>query len=1025
LAEVAKAFVTIQGNTAPLEKDVAAAAKRAAVAAERVLGGMKIKIGADGKREFSALAAAGKSAADETGNSFASMGRKVGAALAAVGLARGVFAGVSAAANFEQVQVAFTGLLGSAQAGEEAIRKLRDFAAATPFELPGVLKAAQQFIGLGKTVDETLSILGTIGDATAAIGASEEAIGQVTRAIGQMQAKGKLSAEELNQIAEVLPNLSRTAIYDKIGEGLKKTREEVAKLSETGGIAADTGIAAILEAMKEIPGAAGAMERQSKTLIGVVSTLKDGLRDAAIAGFAPLAESIRDTLLPSLEALPALLTATLTPLGKGLDDLFKGMVAGAGSLTSLLPQIADAFSSLASALGGLIPPGAQVVGAILTPLVLGLRALAGALEFILTKVPGVLGTLQALAIVFVAIKVQALTTMLLAFGQALVTMVGTAAAATGAIGGVRAALIGLQASMGPVGLALAGLAGIITIFKGSAAGAEKGTNDFLEAVKALGPAAEEGVNKVIATKLAADGLGDTLDFLGINVKDVGDGIKAMATGTQAGAAQFYAMQSRVLGAAHAAGLGQDKINVLAAALVNMAGDLGDANRLAAEEARTLTALGGAAATAAVDYKLLTDQVKEAASAHKAHAAAVRAQENASEALTKAREKLAKLLAKGAVDAKAVTNAEQALARASDGVTAATERAAASRKALEELLKPATTRELGDAADTVAEAEIALERATLRQGEATTTLNKLTERAGRTTRMSAKRKEELTLAGLDARQADLDQKNAVEALDDARKGLDDTQKKGLTETDIIIAARKEVETAEKAITTALGEQLEAATALTEAKAGDPDYHTNLAAARDDVADAERSVAEATADTLAASKELKTAVDNLSGPAQTAADKFKALVRQQLDMTDLQPRLRAELQATYDKLLTAPELKARFDLKTTDDIIKFLLSHPEHADKTFDLLGIAQGGIFNQATPVVIGEAGREVAIPLTRPARAVSLAQESGLIDLLQRQGALGGGGKTVNLVQHVTAPQGVDARDVANISSARILSAVR
>lgn len=53
--------------------------------------------------------------------------------------------------------------------------------------------------------------------------------------------------------------------------------------------------------------------------------------------------------------------------------------------------------------------------------------------------------------------------------------------------------------------------------------------------------------------------------------------------------------------------------------------------------------------------------------------------------------------------------------------------------------------------------------------------------------------------------------------------------------------------------------------------------------------------------------------------------------------------------------------------------------------------AKGGIFDQATAGIFGEAGREVLVPLTDPARAEQLARESGLLDLLiARTGGLTG-----------------------------------
>lgn len=68
-------------------------------------------------------------------------------------------------------------------------------------------------------------------------------------------------------------------------------------------------------------------------------------------------------------------------------------------------------------------------------------------------------------------------------------------------------------------------------------------------------------------------------------------------------------------------------------------------------------------------------------------------------------------------------------------------------------------------------------------------------------------------------------------------------------------------------------------------------------------------------------------------------------------------------------------------------------------------LARGAIIDRETLAIIGEAGREVVIPLTKPDRAVELARQSGLVDLLARNGAFrapvpAGPSKTV----HVSAP---------------------
>jgi len=82
----------------------------------------------------------------------------------------------------------------------------------------------------------------------------------------------------------------------------------------------------------------------------------------------------------------------------------------------------------------------------------------------------------------------------------------------------------------------------------------------------------------------------------------------------------------------------------------------------------------------------------------------------------------------------------------------------------------------------------------------------------------------------------------------------------------------------------------------------------------------------------------------------------------------------------------------------------------------LPGGADGGIFTSPTAMLIGEAGKEVLLPLTDPARTLALAKESGLFDVLHRAGAFnapqgtsrsgagvaGGGGTVININTHVS-----------------------
>jgi len=122
----------------------------------------------------------------------------IGTALMAAGLKS-----IQMAGNLEQTKIAFTTMLGSAEAADAFIRQLYDFAAKTPFEIEGLTTAARQLLAFGFQAQEIIPMMEAIGNAVSGLGGGAFEIERVTRALGQMQAKGKVTAEEMMQLAEL------------------------------------------------------------------------------------------------------------------------------------------------------------------------------------------------------------------------------------------------------------------------------------------------------------------------------------------------------------------------------------------------------------------------------------------------------------------------------------------------------------------------------------------------------------------------------------------------------------------------------------------------------------------------------------------------------------------------------------------------------------------------------------------------------------------------------------------------------
>lgn len=180
--------------------------------------------------------------------------------------------GVKTASSMEQTQMSFEQLTGSTEKAADMVQWLKDTATKTPFDLAGLTDSTKKLMAYGFTADEAKDKLMSIGDAAAATGIGTEGIDAMTTALGQMQAKQKISGEEMLQLTEAnIPAWQMLA--DKMGTTVPKLQEMVqtqggaAELYKSGAL--DDLFAAMNEQF------AGGMERQSDTIAAHASNLMD------------------------------------------------------------------------------------------------------------------------------------------------------------------------------------------------------------------------------------------------------------------------------------------------------------------------------------------------------------------------------------------------------------------------------------------------------------------------------------------------------------------------------------------------------------------------------------------------------------------------------------------------------------------------------------------------------------------------------------------------------------------------------
>jgi tape measure domain-containing protein len=128
-------------------------------------------------------------------------------------------------------------------------------------------KAIETFINLkAMGLDPTLETMTTLVDTTSALGGSEETLASIARALGQITTKGKLSAEELMQLAE-----QGIPAYEILAQKFNLTGKQLANIGNAG-IDAKKAVAALVEGMAERFG--GQAARMMTSWSGLMESFK-------------------------------------------------------------------------------------------------------------------------------------------------------------------------------------------------------------------------------------------------------------------------------------------------------------------------------------------------------------------------------------------------------------------------------------------------------------------------------------------------------------------------------------------------------------------------------------------------------------------------------------------------------------------------------------------------------------------------------------------------------------------------------
>lgn len=174
---------------------------------------------------------------------------------------------IQARGEIQQLEVAFTTMLGSSEKANVLMAQLIETAVKTPFELRDVADGARQLLAYGFAAEDVNQTLIRLGDIAAGLSIP---LGDLIYVYGTTMTQGRLYTRDLLQFTT-----RGIPMIDELAKQLGVGKSEVQGLVEAGRVGFPE-VQKVIESLTNEGGKfGGLMEAQSKTITGQISNIKD------------------------------------------------------------------------------------------------------------------------------------------------------------------------------------------------------------------------------------------------------------------------------------------------------------------------------------------------------------------------------------------------------------------------------------------------------------------------------------------------------------------------------------------------------------------------------------------------------------------------------------------------------------------------------------------------------------------------------------------------------------------------------
>lgn len=264
---------------------------------------------------------------DKAKSSLSSFKKWVGGLAIGAGLVSLARTGIEAAMSMESLNAQFTVMAGSAERASQLIQEISEFAKATPFSKMGLADAGKTLMAFGMQAENVVPTLKMLGDVA---GADQNKLKGLALVFGQIQSTGRLMGQDLLQLINQGFN-PLTVLSKETGISMG----DLKKAMEDGAISADMVTAAFRIATSEGGLFYQNLLKQSLTLAGRLSTLKDNF----VTALQNMAEAFLPLMKAAVDAMIAFDWAPVVDTVKAVASSISFIVDAVGTLITWLKRL--------------------------------------------------------------------------------------------------------------------------------------------------------------------------------------------------------------------------------------------------------------------------------------------------------------------------------------------------------------------------------------------------------------------------------------------------------------------------------------------------------------------------------------------------------------------------------------------------------------------------------------------------------------------------------------------------------------